>query len=77
MNNHFLITLLLLSAGFLSNNAASMDISATFNTLDKDDSGTLNKTEAKEDAVLHENFTQVDTNQDGLLSLNEFKIFIQ
>jgi Ca2+-binding EF-hand superfamily protein len=77
MNNRFLVISSLLALGFLSTGALAMDVQATFNELDKDSSGTLNEAEAGEDAVLHENFAQIDTNQDGLLSLNEFKKFIQ
>ena len=54
-----------------------MDVDATFNELDKDSNGLLSKVEAKMDAVLKENFAQIDTDQNGQLSLNEFSKFIQ
>ncbi|MEL0631818.1 EF-hand domain-containing protein [Pseudoalteromonas carrageenovora] len=77
MNNRFLVILSLAALGILSTSAFAMDVQATFNELDKDSNGTLSESEAGEDAVLHENFSQIDTNQDGQLSLNEFKKFIQ
>ena len=70
MNKRILvISSLLLALGFLGANAHAMDVHATFNELDKDSNGTLSEAEAGEDAVLHENFSQIDTNQDGQLSL--------
>lgn len=77
MNKRILVTSSLLALGFLGANAHAMDVHATFNELDKDSNGTLSEAEAGEDAVLHENFSQIDTNQDGQLSLDEFKKFIQ
>ncbi|MBE0358818.1 MULTISPECIES: EF-hand domain-containing protein [Pseudoalteromonas] len=77
MNNRILVTSSLLALSLLAANAYAMDVHATFNELDKDSNGTLSEAEAGEDAVLHENFSQIDTNQDGQLSLNEFKQFIQ
>ncbi|TMP03128.1 cag pathogenicity island protein Cag25 [Pseudoalteromonas sp. S3178] len=77
MNNRLLVISSLAALGFLSASALAMDVQATFNELDKDSNGTLSEAEAGEDAVLHENFSQIDTNQDGQLSLNEFKKFIQ
>lgn len=67
----------MLAFGFMGTYAIAMDVQATFNELDKDSNGTLSESEAGEDAVLHENFSQIDTNQDGQLSLSEFKKFIQ
>ena len=77
MNNRFLVILPMLAFGFMGTDAVAMDVQATFNELDKDSNGTLSESEAGEDAVLHENFSQIDTNQDGQLSLSEFKKFIQ
>lgn len=77
MNNRFLVILPMLAFGFMGTYAIAMDVQATFNELDKDSNGTLSESEAGEDAVLHENFSQIDTNQDGQLSLSEFKKFIQ
>jgi Ca2+-binding EF-hand superfamily protein len=77
MNKRILVVSSLLALGFLGANAHAMDVHATFNELDKDSNGTLSEAEAGEDAVLHENFSQIDTNQDGQLSLDEFKKFIQ
>jgi Ca2+-binding EF-hand superfamily protein len=48
-----------------------------FDALDKDNNGLLSEAEAQMDAVLKENFAQIDTDQSGQLSLNEFSKFIQ
>jgi len=77
MNKYFLHISLLLILGSFGKNVMAMDVLATFNKLDKDNNGTLSKAEAHEDAVLHENFAQIDTDQNNQLSLNEFKAFIQ
>ena len=77
MNNSFLIMLAILTLGFLSAHAFAMDVQATFNKLDKDSDGTLSEDEARADAVLHENFAQIDANQDAVLSLTEFETFVQ
>lgn len=63
MSNRFLIIMPIVALGFLSANALAMDVQATFNELDKDSNGTLSEAEAGEDAVLHENFSQIDTDQ--------------
>ncbi len=55
----------------------ALDVDADFNRLDKDSNGTLSEAEAGEDALLHENFAQIDTDENGLISLNEFKLFIK
>lgn len=55
----------------------ALDVDAEFNRLDKDSNGTLSEAEAGEDALLHENFAQIDTDENGLISLNEFKLFIK
>ena len=55
----------------------ALDVDAEFNRLDKDSNGTLSEAEASEDALLHENFAQIDTDENGLISLNEFKLFIK
>ncbi|TMO91837.1 cag pathogenicity island protein Cag25, partial [Pseudoalteromonas sp. S3178] len=44
---------------------------------DKDSNGTLSEAEAGEDALLHENFAQIDKNEDGQLSFDEFKQFVK
>ena len=77
MSNRFLIIMPIVALGFLSANALAMDVQATFNELDKVSNGTLSEAEAGEDAVLHENFSQIDTDQNGQLSLDEFKQFIK
>ena len=77
MSNRFLIIMPIVALGFLSANALAMDVQATFNELDKESNGTLSEAEAGEDAVLHENFSQIDTDQNGQLSLDEFKQFIK
>ena len=38
---------------------------------------TSSEAEAGEDALLHENFTQIDKNEDGQLSFDEFKQFVK
>ncbi|MCF2901613.1 MULTISPECIES: EF-hand domain-containing protein [Pseudoalteromonas] len=58
----------------MSSNA--FDLKDTFNELDKDSNGFLSDAEASEDALLHGNFTQIDSNQDGQISFAEFKSFI-
>ncbi|WP_295507630.1 EF-hand domain-containing protein [uncultured Pseudoalteromonas sp.] len=58
----------------MSSNA--FDLKDTFNELDKDSNGFLSDAEASEDALLHGNFTQIDSNQDGQISFTEFKSFI-
>ncbi|HCV03187.1 EF-hand domain-containing protein [Pseudoalteromonas sp. SSMSWG5] len=64
----------LLSVISMSSNA--FDLKDTFNELDKDSNGFLSDAEASEDALLHGNFTQIDSNQDGQISFAEFKSFI-
>ncbi|MBD58134.1 MAG: cag pathogenicity island protein Cag25 [Pseudoalteromonas sp.] len=64
----------LLSVISMSSNA--FDLKDTFNELDKDSNGFLSDAEASEDALLHGNFTQIDSNQDGQISFTEFKSFI-
>ena len=77
MNIRILVISSLLTLGFVTANAHAMDVQQTFNELDKNSNGTLSEAEASEDAVLHENFTQIDTDQDGQLSLKEFTHFVQ
>jgi len=67
----------LLALGLVNTDAHAMDVEATFNALDKDNKGLLSEAEAQMDAVLKENFAQIDTDQSGQLSLNEFSKFIQ
>ncbi|MAD04983.1 EF-hand domain-containing protein [Pseudoalteromonas shioyasakiensis] len=55
----------------------AFDLQTTFNELDKDSNGFLSEAEASEDALLHSNFTQIDSNQDGQISFSEFQSFIQ
>lgn len=77
MNMRTLVISSLLTFGLVTTNAQAMDVQQAFNTLDKNSNGTLSEAEASEDAVLHENFSQIDINQDGQLSLNEFTRFVQ
>jgi Ca2+-binding EF-hand superfamily protein len=77
MSNRCLIIFPIIALGCLGINAQAMDVKATFNELDKNADGSLSKAEAKEDAVLHENFSQIDTDQNGQLSFDEFNQFIQ
>ncbi|WP_286890025.1 EF-hand domain-containing protein [Pseudoalteromonas sp. ESRF-bin5] len=77
MNINTLVFSTLLALGLVNTGAYAMDVDATFNELDKDSNGLLSKVEAKMDAVLKENFAQIDTDQNGQLSLNEFSKFIQ
>mgnify|MGYP000504123250 CR=1 FL=1 len=77
MNNRFLVILPMLAFGFMGTDAIAMDVQATFNELDKDSNGFLSEAEASEDALLHSNFTQIDSNQDGQISFSEFQSFIQ
>lgn len=67
----------LLALGLVNTDAYAMDVEATFDALDKDNNGLLSEAEAQMDAVLKENFAQIDTDQSGQLSLNEFSKFIQ
>jgi len=67
----------LIAVGLFSVNIFAMDVAATFSELDKDSNGTLSESEASEDAVLHESFEQIDTDQDGQISLTEFKAFLR
>lgn len=66
-----------LVAGLFAANTYAMDVEATFSELDKDSNGTLSESEASEDAVLHESFEQIDTDQNGQISLAEFKAFLK
>lgn len=66
-----------LALGLVNTDAYAMDVEATFDALDKDNNGLLSEAEAQMDAVLKENFAQIDTDQSGQLSLNEFSKFIQ
>ena len=77
MNINTLVFSTLLALGLVNTGAYAMDVDATFNELDKDSNGLLSEAEAKMDAVLKENFAQIDTDQSGQLSLNEFSKFIQ
>lgn len=77
MNINTLVFSTLLALGFVNTGAYAMDVDATFKELDKDSNGLLSEAEAKMDAVLKENFAQIDTDQNGQLSLNEFRKFIQ
>jgi Ca2+-binding EF-hand superfamily protein len=52
-------------------------VNTAFYSLDKDSNGTLSEAEAGEDALLHENFAQIDKNEDGQLSFDEFKQFVK
>jgi len=72
MNINTLVFSTLLTLGLVKTGAYAMDVEATFNELDKDSNGLLSEAEAKMDAVLKENFAQIDTDQNGQLSLNEF-----
>ena len=67
----------LLALGLVNTDAYAMDVEATFDALDKDNNGLLSEAEAPMDAVLKEDFAQIDTDQSGQLSLNEFSKFIQ
>ncbi|WP_350605964.1 EF-hand domain-containing protein [Pseudoalteromonas sp. MER144-MNA-CIBAN-0113] len=67
----------LISLCLTSTHLFALDVDAEFNRLDKDSNGTLSEAEAGEDALLHENFAQIDTDENGLISLNEFKLFIK
>ena len=55
------VATLLISLTSLSSYA--LDLQTTFNELDKDSNGFLSEAEASEDALLHSNFTQIDSNQ--------------
>lgn len=55
----------------------AIDINGAFNSLDKDNNSVLSEAEASEDVLLHENFAQIDTDQNGQLSLDEFKQFVK
>lgn len=72
-----LVFSILLALGLVNTDAHAMDVEATFDALDKDNNGLLSEAEAQMDAVLKENFAQIDTDQSGQLSLNEFSKFIQ
>ncbi len=61
----------------ISLSSYALDLQTTFNELDKDSNGFLSEAEASEDALLHGNFTQIDSNQDGQISFSEFQSFIQ
>ncbi|MGO2011707.1 MAG: EF-hand domain-containing protein [Pseudoalteromonas sp.] len=63
--------------GLFAGNTYAMDVEATFSELDKDSNATLSESEASEDAVLHESFEQIDTDQNGQISLVEFKAFLK
>ncbi len=61
----------------ISVSSYALDLQTTFNELDKDSNGFLSEAEASEDVLLHGNFTQIDSNQDGQISFSEFQSFIQ
>jgi len=77
MRTKALVFSTLLALGLVNTDAYAMDVEATFDALDKDNNGLLSEAEAQMDAVLKENFAQIDTDQNGQLSLNEFSKFIQ
>ena len=69
------VAILLIS--LISVSSYALDLQTTFNELDKDSNGVLSEAEASEDALLHGNFTQIDSNQNGQISFSEFQSFIQ
>jgi hypothetical protein len=45
---------------------------SVFNTLDKDDNGTLDKNEVRNDKLFKDGFADADLNRDGKLDMNEY-----
>lgn len=45
---------------------------SVFRSMDKDNDGTLEKSEVKNDKLFKDSFAEADTNNDGLLDMNEY-----
>ena len=66
-----LAAVLMLPAASFADNAAKLE--AAFKSADKDNDGTLDKTEAAAMPRVSKNFDKIDTDKDGTVSMDEVK----